>query len=77
MSDFTSRTVTESAIRLRHHDGSYGYRPKTEDGTRFPRPSVPLTEEAAKNQLEMYRKDAEPTVVTREVTIIEGSWSEL
>jgi hypothetical protein len=72
-----ARTVTEYAIRLRNHDGSFSYRTKSESGTRFPSASVPLTEDSAKRQLGMYRKDMEPTVVTRQVVLIEDEWAEL
>lgn len=77
MSDFTSRTVIEYAIRLQQYGGKVAYVTKTHDGTRAPRPSVPLTKETAERQLGMYTASAEPTIVTREVTIIEGSWGEL
>lgn len=70
-------TVTEVAIRVVRYNGEYSYMTHTEYGIRNPPPSVPLTLETAENQIGMYRKDCEPTIVTRKVVKIIDPWEEV
>lgn len=77
VSETTIRYEQQYAIRTENFDGTVRYKTMSEYGLRNPPPSVPLTYNRAVEQIELYNKDCNPTVVVRAVAIIETPWDEV
>jgi hypothetical protein len=73
----TTRTETQWAIMMTQPETEEKlYRNVWVDPTRAARPSRPFTSaEDAQSQVGVYQSRYNPTVVSREVTLIEGPWS--
>lgn len=72
----TRRIETQIAIRLKQYEG-YRYEQYRDNGPGGQISLIKLNLETAKKQLRLYTKDAEATIVTREVIIEESDWEEI